>query len=114
MAGYHKDELKRQYQIAQREKLVRNGQGVMQDFTFISKEDLAELAECNLRLAHDGESHQVLYLDDKRPVRVCPTEQEPVQILVTAGGRQNDQAQNPEPATTPRRRREPYPKPAQA
>ena len=115
MAGYTKDELKRQYEVAQRETMVRTGQGVMQDFTFISHQEIAELAKDNLRLAVENEPAEICYIDDKRFVRVCAiNEEEPEQITAVYEDRKSGQEQNPAPSTTPQRHLVAVPRLAQA
>ena len=103
MAGYTKDELRRDFQIAQTNSLLRDGKGVVQDFTFVSNEDIAELALAGQRLAKENEPAELLYLDDTRCVRVCAISAEPAQIAVAAEGTRRDRAQNHAPATTPQR-----------
>ena len=119
MAGCDKDRLRQQFQAAQRDALVRDGKGARQDFTFVSAEEIAELAQFNQRLAADHEPAQTVYLDDKRFVRVCAISAEGPQAEMTQtaaayADKPSGQAQNPVPATTPRRRLEAVPMQARA
>ncbi len=114
MAGYKKEELRREFEVSQMMDRVRRGEGVLQDFTYISNQDIAELKDAGKRLAADGEAAELLYLDDKRCVRVCAIETAPVQITVAVADTRRGPAQSPAPATTPQRQRVAVPVPARA
>ncbi len=113
MAGYRKEELRREFEVSQMMDRVRRGEGVLQDFTYISNQDIAELKQGGKRLAADGEAAELLYLDDKRCVRVCTIET-PAQITVAVADTRRGPAQSPAPATTPQRQRVAVPIPARA
>ena len=115
MSDYKKDELLQKFKVAQVDYRVRNGEGVMQDYNFVSNQDIEDLTRSGQRLAGDHEPSELLYLDDKRCVRVCAIEAAaPVQIAAVAEGTHRDQAQNSAPSTMPRRPTIAVPVPAPA
>lgn len=114
MAGYSKDQLKQNYEIAQRDRALRQGKAVMQDGVYVTAADIAELASFNQRLAADNEPSELLYLDDKRCVRVCAITTVFQQQTAVSQDKPRDQAQSPAPATSPQPRREAAPSPGRA
>lgn len=114
MTGYSKEKLKNDYEIAQRTRALREGKAVMQDGVYVTEEDIAELASFNQRLADDGEKAELLYLDDKRCVRVCAIKTVFQQQSAVSQDKSRDQVQSPAPATSPQPRREAAPSPARA
>jgi len=114
MAGYSKEELKKDYEIAQRTRALRQGEAVMQDGVYVTAADITELASFNQRLAKDNEPAELLYLDDKRCVRVCAIKAAFQQESAVSQGKPCGQAQSPAPATSPQPRREAAPSPVRA
>lgn len=114
MANSLKEELRREHHIAQIDALVRQGEGVMQEFTFVSKDDLAELRQSGQRLASEGEPAQLLYLDDTRCVRVCAIAEAAAGMTAPSEGRRRGHSQNSAPATTQQRQISVFPAPARA
>ncbi len=114
MAGFSKDEHRRTYEVSLRTKALRKGEAEMQDGVYVTAAEIAELADFNQRLAKDNEPSELLYLDDKRGVRVCTLKAEFQQQSAVSQDKPCDQAQSPEPATSPQPRREAAPSPGRA
>lgn len=102
MAGFSKEELKRHYDVAQREQAIRNGKAVMHDGAYVTQEEINELKDLGQRLAAEGEKGERVYLDDMRCITVCAIEAlTPAQIVVAAQDKQSGQVQSPVQSTIP-------------
>jgi|GEM_PF-7129445 len=113
MAGFNRNELKRQYEVAQREQDIRQGNAVMHDGVYVTQTEIEELKEFGQRLAEPGEKGDRVYLDDLRCVTICAIENPtPAQIVVAAEDKPRVLAQSPVLSTTPQPLRVAAPAPA--